>query len=61
MSTNMWLLIAGMLIGVLLAVTGGQWLKIARLQGRIQSIGSQLKYLPKRKTDLVTEAFERRK
>ena len=46
---------ACLLVGVLLTIAVSQWAKIARLEGRIQSFGVQLRNVPKRKSDRVAE------
>jgi len=53
--TQLWLIIAGAIIGGLLVILVTGWLKIARLEGRIQSFGVQLRNVPKRKSDRVAE------
>jgi hypothetical protein len=47
--------VASLLVGVLLTITVSQWVKIARLEGRVQSFGQQLRNVPKRKTDRVVD------
>jgi hypothetical protein len=48
-------ILASILVGVLGSIAVGQWLKITRLEGRIQGFGQQLRNIPKRKSDRVSD------